>query len=92
MVQDPRLSQLSAIEAALKANVGGCQNAHPWIKPLWLEIQRLRAEANPKPSTEAPIKTATEILAERKKAEEEKKATKPRRGPKKKKDDEFKPE
>ncbi len=61
-MKDPRLEQISMIEAALTSNIGGVQNAHPWIKPMWLEIQRLRKELGQLKETEQPIKTATEFL------------------------------
>lgn len=69
MVNDPRMRQLAGIEAALRANTGGCQNAHPWIKPLWLEVQRLRKELESATKVEeVPQKTATEILKEKNEA------------------------
>ncbi len=72
-MNDPRLQQLKAIEAALQANVGGVINAHPWIKPLWLEIQRLRKELGQIQNPEQPLKKASDILKERKEAETKKK-------------------
>ena len=81
-MNDTRLQQLKAIEAALQANIGGVQNAHPWIKPLWLEIQRLRKELGQFTEAEQPIKTATEILKERKEAEKAPEKKAPRRAKK----------
>jgi hypothetical protein len=78
-MNDPRLQQIAAIEAALQSNVGGIRNAHPWIMPLWLEIQRLRQELGEIQSPEAPIKSATEILKDRKEEAEEKKKKPSRR-------------
>lgn len=72
-MNDPRLQQLKAIEAALQSNIGGVQNAHPWIKPLWLEIQRLRQELGQIQNPEQPLKKASDILKERKEAETKKK-------------------
>ena len=81
-MNDPRLQQLKAIEAALTSNIGGVQNAHPWIKPLWLEIQRLRKELGQLKETEQPVKTATQILKERKEAEKATEKKAPRRAKK----------
>ena len=81
-MNDPRLQQLKAIEAALQSNIGGVQNAHPWIKPLWLEIQRLRAELGQIKKPEQPIKTATELLKEKKEAEKASEKKAPRRAKK----------
>ena len=81
-MNDPRLQQMKAIEAALTANVGGVQNAHPWIKPMWLEIQRLRKELGQQKETEQPIKTATELLQEKKEAKQASEKKAPRRAKK----------
>ena len=73
MVNDPRMRRLAGIEAALRANTGGCQNAHPWIKPLWLEVQRLRKELKSTTKVEeVPQKTATELLQEKNEANKSK--------------------
>ena len=73
MVNDPRIRQLAGIESALRANTGGCQNAHPWIKPLWLEVQRLRKELeSTKKVEEVPQKTASELLQEKNEANKSK--------------------
>ena len=80
-MNDPRLQQMKAIEAALTANVGGVQNAHPWIKPMWLEIQRLRKELGQiKP--EQPIKPASELLKEKQDAAKAPEKKAPRRAKK----------
>ena len=81
-MNDPRLQQLKAIEAALTANVGGVQNAHPWIKPMWLEIQRLRKELGQRQETAQPIKTAAELLKEKKEAHKAPDKKTPRRAKK----------
>lgn len=81
-MNDPRLQQMSSIEAALKSNIGGVQNAHPWIKPMWLEIQRLRKELGQLKETEQPIKTASEILKEKKEAAKAPEKKAPRRAKK----------
>ena len=81
-MKDPRLEQMKSIEAALTANIGGVQNAHPWIKPMWLEIQRLRKELGQLKETEQPIKTATELLAEKKEAAKASEKKAPRRAKK----------
>lgn len=81
-MNDPRLQQMKAIEAALTANVGGVQNAHPWIKPMWLEIQRLRKELGQQKETEQPLKTATELLKEKKEATKAPEKKAPRRAKK----------
>ena len=81
-MNDPRLQQLKAIEAALTANVGGVQNAHPWIKPMWLEIQRLRKELGQRQEPAQLIKTAAELLKEKKEADKAPEKKTPRRAKK----------
>lgn len=80
-MNDPRLQLMKGIEAALTSNVGGVQNAHPWIKPMWLEIQRLRKELGElKP--EQPIKPASELLKEKQDAAKAPEKKAPRRAKK----------
>ena len=43
MTFDPRTVLLGTIRSALQSGVHN-ENAHPWIRPLWVEIQRLEKE------------------------------------------------
>ena len=81
-MNDPRLQLMKGIEAALTSNIGGVQNAHPWIKPMWLEIQRLRKELGQQKETKQPIKTASELLKEKQDANKAPEKKAPRRAKK----------
>lgn len=65
-INSERRKRIDMIEKALTMNAE-VRNAHPWIMPLWEEIQQLRKELHNSPkTTEEQHKTATQILAERK--------------------------
>ena len=72
-INKERRQRIDMIERALTMTPEA-RNAHPWIMPLWEEIQQLRKEAASTPkTTEEQHKSATQILAER--AAEQKKAS-----------------
>lgn len=68
-INKQREDQLKMIAHAFKITPE-VRYAHPWIQPMWDEIQHLREQLTntPKPDVEQ-VKTATQILAERKAAE-----------------------
>ena len=87
-IRDPRLDQLKTIKQVMKANTGGIQNAHPFLKPLWLEVERLEAQLETCNQCEqSPLKSASELLAEK---TGEKKSTEKESTTKKLKSDETK--
>ena len=64
-INKERRKRIDMIEKALTMNPEA-RNAHPWIMPLWEEIQQLRKELNNTPKkTEEQHKSATQILRER---------------------------
>ena len=49
-INSERRKRIEMIEKALTMNAE-VRNAHPWIMPLWEEIQQLRKELNNTPKT-----------------------------------------
>lgn len=65
-----RKNTIDMIEKAFKITPDA-RNAHPWLAPMWAEIQYLRQQLDATPKVEEEMaKTATQILAERKAARE----------------------
>lgn len=65
-----RQNTIDMIEKAFKITPDA-KNAHPWLAPMWAEIQYLRQQLDATPKVEEEMaKTATQILAERKAAKE----------------------
>ena len=63
-----RQNTIDMIERAFRITPEA-KNAHPWIAPMWAEIQYLRQKLDATPKVEEEMaKTATQILEERKAA------------------------
>lgn len=63
-----RQSTIDMIEKAFKITPDA-KNAHPWLAPMWAEIQYLRQQLDNTPKVEEEMaKSATQILEERKAA------------------------